>query len=88
MIFDRLHDALDGRFEKGGDVGTKNDIVHPRSRYYVKCIPKKFQMARVNVEFGIFIAMAAKQDTLRHICVLEPELGSIVETFYYAGYIL
>ena len=65
----------------------RKDVVHPRSRYYVKYIPMKFQLARVNVECGIFIAMASKQDTLRHICVLESELGSIVKTFYYAGYI-
>jgi hypothetical protein len=66
----------------------RKDIVHPRSRYYVKCIPKKFQLAGVNVEFGIIIATAAEQDTLRYISVLEPELGSTVKTFYYVGYIL
>ena len=62
-------------------------VLYPRSRYFVKCIPKKFQSASLNVKFGIIIATAAEQDKLRHISVLEPELGSIVETFYYVGYI-
>jgi hypothetical protein len=59
----------------------------PRSRYYVGCLPKKFQLARSNVEIGIIIANAAKSDILRLICVPEPELGSFVKTFYYVGYI-
>ena len=62
-------------------------VLHHRLRYYVKCIPKKFQPASANIDSGIIIATAAEPDMLRHISVLEPELGSIVETFYYAGYI-
>jgi hypothetical protein len=65
----------------------EKDIVHPRSRYYVGYIPKKFQLPRANVEFGIFITNAAKLDILRRICVLEPGLGSLIETSYYVGYI-
>jgi hypothetical protein len=65
----------------------RKDIVHPRSRYYFGCIPKKFQLARANVEYGIFIANAAKLDILRLICVPELELGSLVKTFDYVGYI-
>ena len=51
------------------------------------CLPKKFQLARANVEFRIFITNGAKLDILRLICVLEPELSSLIETFYYVGYI-
>ena len=50
-------------------------------------IPKKFQLARANVEFGIFITNAAKLDILSFICVPEAELGSLIKTFYYVGYI-
>ena len=63
------------------------DIVHPRLRYHVGCIPKKFQLPRTNVEFEIFITNAAKLDILNLICIPEPELGSLIETFYYMGYI-
>ena len=56
-------------------------------RYYDGCIPKKFQLARANVEFGIFNTNAAKLDILRLICVPESELGNFIEIFYYVGYI-
>ena len=65
----------------------RKDEVHPRSRYYVGCIPKKFQLARANVELRIFVTNAAKLDKLSVICVPEPELGRLVETSYYVGYI-
>ena len=65
----------------------RKDIAHPRSRYYVGCIPKKFQLARSNIEVGIFITNTAKLDILRLICVPEHELGTFVKTFYYVGYI-
>ena len=58
----------------------RKDIVHPMSRYYAGCIPKKFQLARTNVEYGIVIADATKFDILRLICIPEPELGSLVES--------
>ena len=75
--------------------GSKNDATSELKkriqcilmRYYDGCIPKKFQLARANVEFGIFIVNAAKPDILRLVCILEPELDSLVETFYYVGYI-
>jgi hypothetical protein len=50
-------------------------------------IPKKFQLARPNVEPGVFIAKGAKFDKLRLIRVPEPELGRLIETFHYVGYI-
>ena len=50
-------------------------------------IPKKFQLARANVEHGIIIANAGKLDIERIIFIPEPELVSLVETFYYVGYI-
>ena len=65
----------------------RSDIVHQGLRYYVKCIPKKFQLAIGNVDFGIIIVATAKQNTLRYIWVHELVLGIFVETFYYAGYI-
>jgi hypothetical protein len=66
----------------------KMDIAaHPRLRYYVRCIPKKFQLARANVEFGIFITNAAKLDILMLICVPEPGPGRLVESFYNMGYV-
>ena len=66
----------------------KKDIAYPRSRsYYVWYVPKKFQLARTNVEFGIFITNAAKLDILRLVCVPKPELGSLVKTSYNVGYI-
>ena len=57
------------------------------TRFYVGCIPKKFQLAGANVECGIFIANATKLDILSLICIPEPELSSIVESFYNVGYI-
>ena len=56
-------------------------------RFYDGCIPKKFQLARANVEQWIFITNASKLDILRLVCIPEPELGSLVESFYYVGYI-
>jgi hypothetical protein len=53
----------------------------------VESIPKKFQLARANVEFGVFIANRAEFDILRLVGVPEPELGSLVETSYYVRYI-
>ena len=57
----------------------RRSIVHPSSRYYVRCIPKQSQLARANVEFGISITNAAKLDILRLLCVPKPELGSLVK---------
>ena len=65
----------------------KDFFSHLRSRNYIGCIPKKFQLSRTNVEFGIFITNSAKLDILGLICVPEPEFGSLIETFYYVGYI-
>ena len=65
----------------------RRDIAYPRPRNCVGCIPKKFQLARTNVEFGIFITNAAKLYILRFVCFPEPELGSLIKTFYYVGYI-
>jgi hypothetical protein len=96
LFFERLHNAAwhwtDGS-KKDATLELRKDIlVHPRSRYHFGCIPKKCQLARANVEYGIFIAnlnaaKLDKVDILRAICVPEPELGSLVEMFDYVGYI-
>ena len=65
----------------------RKDIAHLRSPYYAGFIPKKFQLARANVEIGIFITNAAKLDILSFICAPEPKLGSLIKTSYYVGYI-
>jgi hypothetical protein len=62
--------------------GLRKDIVH-----YTVSIHKKLQLARANNEFGLHVANAAKLNMLRVIRVPEPELGSLVKTFYYVGYI-
>ena len=69
------------------ELNKKKNIVNPRSRYDICILPKKFQLARANVEQGIFIANASKLDILRLICIPKPELGSLVELFYYMRYI-
>jgi hypothetical protein len=50
-------------------------------------IPRKFQLASVKVESRNIIAMAAKldEDMFMLICITEPEPGSSVKIFYYAG---
>ena len=72
--------------------GSKNDatselkkkkIQYILMRFYDGCIPKKFQLAKANVEQGIFIANASKFDILRLVCIAEPELGSLVEPSWY-----
>ena len=65
----------------------RKDISHPRSPYYVGRIPKKFQLARANIEIGIPITNSAEFDILWLICVPEPELGTLVKTLYDVGYI-
>ena len=77
---------MDGS-KKDATSELRKDIVHSTSEHHVESIPKKFQLARANVELGVFIADGAKFDILRLICIPEPELGSLVKTFYYVGYI-
>jgi hypothetical protein len=66
----------------------KKDMVHSKLRYYVGSIPKKLQLARANIEFEVRVANTSKLNMLRVIRVPKPELGSLVKTFYYEGYIL
>ena len=73
--------------KKEATLDLRKYIAQPRSRYYIEIIPKKFQLARANIEFRIFITNAAKLDILSLICIPEPELGSLIKTFYYVGYI-
>ena len=89
-LIDRTMHWKEGSKKEATSELEKNRV-HSSSRYYVGSsgtIPKKLQLARANVEIRVCITNTAKLDILRVICVLEPELGSLVKIFHYVGYIL
>lgn len=50
-------------------------------------LPKKLQLARANVEVGVSVTNGTELDILGFICIPKPEFGTLVETFFYVGYI-